>query len=86
MPAVCKIPIMKLQNYLAAQMIVHTIIIPALENEIRAEIDSINFFFVIHFCTIQISIWQNWDQNYKAVATVVQGAVGDDRYWDTIWS
>ena len=49
MPAVCKIPIMKLQNYLAAQMIVHTIIIPALENEIRAEIDSINFFLLFIF-------------------------------------
>ena len=30
-------------------MIVHTIIIPALENEIRAEIDSINFFLLFIF-------------------------------------
>ena len=63
----------------------NNIIIPDLENDIRVEINSINFF-ITHFCTIQISIWQNWDQNYKAVATVVQGVVGDDRYWDTIWS
>ena len=63
----------------------NVIIHPALENEIKVEINSINFY-VTHFCTIQISIWQNWDQSYKAVATVVQGAVGDDRYWDTIWS
>ena len=63
----------------------NNIIIPVLESDIRVEINSI-IFFITHFCTIQISIWQNWDQNYKAVATVVQGAVGDDRYWDTIWS
>ena len=46
----------------------------------------INNIYFTHFCTTQSSIWQNWDQNYKVVATVIQGVVGDDRHSNKIWN
>ena len=60
---------MKLQNYLAAQMIVHTIIIPALENERRAEIDKGRLpYYLCVECFSQISFDSEVYTNSAAVA------------------
>ena len=68
---------------LSCNYVIHTnIVVSILEQKIPK--CSNNQIYFTHFHTVHISKLQNSDQNHWAVATEIQGAVGDGKHSGTV--